>query len=219
MPSPQQRSLMFFDSATVETLMSAMHDNVAAATIQLRLRYLQRFDFPPGAKAGRGKRAVYGLADLLKIALAFEMLDLDITPQRAAATIMASWPALEKCLAPTWVAVRLVAHKGIEASADRVDKLTSIIIVEPEALSGDEAGHIIGLLRPSAFGASMACPGGGFRKCMLIDLFAVVAALDAALQSEPLGFRRSEIDAVVERLGVSLHGAWWTPEWTPEHND
>ena len=70
MPATITRPALTLDSAQLERLLTSMHeavnDDAIAATVQHRLRYLQRNGFP-NDRAGRGKRATYDLADIVRV--------------------------------------------------------------------------------------------------------------------------------------------------------
>lgn len=48
-----------------------------------RLRHLHRLGFPPGIKAGRGKVASYEVGDVFLLAIALELNQLGLSPERA----------------------------------------------------------------------------------------------------------------------------------------
>src|SRR5262245_21669334 len=47
-----------------------------------RLRHLQRLGLTPATRRGKGTRAHYGAGDLLNLALALELIDLGVSPDR-----------------------------------------------------------------------------------------------------------------------------------------
>jgi hypothetical protein len=48
-----------------------------------RLQHFQRLGFPAGVNTGRGKPAEYGVSAILRIVVAFELLQLGLMPERA----------------------------------------------------------------------------------------------------------------------------------------
>lgn len=50
--------------------------------LRARLKHLQRLGVPEGVNTGRGRIASYGAVQLCQLALAFELLDVGLTPSR-----------------------------------------------------------------------------------------------------------------------------------------
>ena len=78
----------------------------ANGALVARFKYMQRMGFPEGVGSGRGVRSVYGLEDLLKILLAFELLETGATPTRVVRVIRTCWSDLGQALALGWLAAR-----------------------------------------------------------------------------------------------------------------
>ena len=60
-----------------------------------RLQHLQRLSFPPTTNTGRGVAAVYGIGEVAQLSLAFEIMQLGLTPERVVNlfTTIGSWLA------------------------------------------------------------------------------------------------------------------------------
>ncbi len=54
-----------------------------------RLQHLQRYRFPPGSNTGRGKRVAYDWDHLILLAIAFDMLELGLSPDLIVETLNA----------------------------------------------------------------------------------------------------------------------------------
>lgn len=89
----------------VEAVVRAIHGSGAKPTALLgRLKYLQRFDWPPGGAKGQGSRAGYGLEQLLAVMLAFELLELGLPPVRVVRLLRTGWDQTIKTLLLGWAA-------------------------------------------------------------------------------------------------------------------
>lgn len=82
-------------------LLGDMHDVPVGARKPLlaRVRYLQRRGFPGGINAGRGGVTSYGLEQILKLALAFELIDAGLSPTHAMLVVEAEWTTPLRALA------------------------------------------------------------------------------------------------------------------------
>lgn len=89
--------------AVVRVMHGVDPDNAALVA---RFKYMQRMGFPEGVQPGRGVRAVYGLEQLLKVLLAFELLEAGATPTRVVRMVRTGWDALKPALAVGWLASR-----------------------------------------------------------------------------------------------------------------
>ncbi len=70
----------------VVALLSTMHriDPAKEVALRARLKHLQRLGFPSGVNTGRGRAARYGPREIIHLLAAFELLQLGMTPERAA---------------------------------------------------------------------------------------------------------------------------------------
>lgn len=57
-----------------------------------RIKHLQSLEIPTEGGVGKGQVATYGLEDILKLALAFELLEVGMASADAARIILAEWP-------------------------------------------------------------------------------------------------------------------------------
>ncbi|THD34457.1 MAG: hypothetical protein E7773_14810 [Sphingomonas sp.] len=87
----------------VEAVVRTVHGPGAKPTALLgRLKYLQRFDWPPGGAKGQGSRAGYGLEQLLALMLALELLELGLPPLRVVRLLRTGWDQTVRALVIGW---------------------------------------------------------------------------------------------------------------------
>lgn len=220
MPAATTRSILQFDNADMERLLAGIHGGAeAAATVQMRLRYLQRTGYPKGAQAGRGKRVAYEVDNVLRLMLVFQLLDLDLTPARAVNTVETNWTVVARALVASWRALRLSMAADEREHAAQIDELRRVMIVEPAALHGGDGGLTAGLLRPSAFVTMITDTSGDQAAGIVIDLFAIVKILDAAMTGDMFKFKQGEIDAGFERFGETAFGHARLADWLPPRDE
>ena len=94
--------------------------------LQGRIKHFQRNGWPGGTNTGKGRRATYGIGELLKLVLGFELLQIGITPDRASALLAANWDYVATALS--------LAFGAHERSADQ--PFDVVIYCDPNALSG-----------------------------------------------------------------------------------
>lgn len=84
----------------VEELLARLHEvsDAQRGALKGRLKHFQRNGWPGGTNTGKGKRATYGFGALLKIALGFELLQLGLTPERAAEVLKDNWHIIDIAL-------------------------------------------------------------------------------------------------------------------------
>jgi hypothetical protein len=75
------------------------------AALVARFKYMQRMGFPEGVNSGRGMRAVYDLEKLLKVLVAFELLETGATPTRVVRMVRTGWAELRPALLLGWLSV------------------------------------------------------------------------------------------------------------------
>ncbi len=69
----------------LEGLLAEINDipNAGRTAFQARLKNYHRLGFPEGIGAGRGRAVVYGVGELIQMAVILEMTQLGLTPERA----------------------------------------------------------------------------------------------------------------------------------------
>src|SRR5690242_1824745 len=85
-----------FAFGQVEAVLAAMnrvasHKRIAFAG---RLKFLQRNGVPLRVKPGRGRAGAYSFAQLMQLAIAVELLQSGLSPQRAAQLVQQNWGRL-----------------------------------------------------------------------------------------------------------------------------
>lgn len=89
----------------LEAVVRAVHGDGAKPTALLgRLKYLQRFDWPPGGAKGQGSRAGYGLEQVLAVMLAVELLEVGVSPLRTVRLLRTGWPETRAAMLIGWAA-------------------------------------------------------------------------------------------------------------------
>lgn len=80
---------MEFSYAQIERLVAAMHGILPArrSALEGRLKHFKRLGFPSGVNTGRGIAAKYNISAVLRLVVAFELLQLGIMPEKAVALI------------------------------------------------------------------------------------------------------------------------------------
>jgi hypothetical protein len=96
-----------FSRSQVEDILADVHmiEPSKRAAFSARMRHLQRLEFPAGTNVGKGRRAAYGFSEIVLLAVAFELLQLGITPERIV-SILGSQPNPKHILlvmASTWM--------------------------------------------------------------------------------------------------------------------
>lgn len=71
--------------AQLEAILAVHHDvaDHKRSAFQARLKNLQRLGLVPGVAAGRGRSSAFGAGEVVKMALAVELLQLGLPPERA----------------------------------------------------------------------------------------------------------------------------------------
>src|ERR1044072_1165555 len=108
---------------------------------QGRLRNFQRFGIPRGVAAGKGKAAAYGPGEIAQLALAIELTDLCLLPERVAEVFeCGTYPLL---MAVRFAADNLVRHPtGFDAHEEReADPPSTFLYCDPSALAPLKEGY------------------------------------------------------------------------------
>ena len=108
-------------------LLASVHSVSDAKLVAFRgrLQHFQRLGFPPGVNTGRGRAAIYGPAELMNLLVAFEMLQLGMTPERIKRVLTLDQPM-----------VIIAAAFGAMGVLDKVEPRKHLLLcVDPVALS------------------------------------------------------------------------------------
>lgn len=89
-----------------------------------RLQHLQRLGFPPGANTGKGRAASYGAGSILLLALALELTQVGVSPERSIRLLEnnLSFVTSAAKIASNWRAAR--------------NKTAMLLYLEPTSLAG-----------------------------------------------------------------------------------
>ena len=121
----------------LDGVLSGVHqiDSSKRTAFQARLKNFHRLHYPMGFSAIKGKAATYSPLQIIDMALAVEMTQLGLPPERAALVlVMNRWPTLMAIQ----LAARALAAKpeGFDAEAEQVDDpLSMFIYFDPAALN------------------------------------------------------------------------------------
>lgn len=178
----------------------------AVSSTRVRLRYLQKVDFPTAAKAGRGRKVEHDLEHILMLAVGFSLLSIGVTAKRTAATVIGNWPTILPALASGWQSTKpslLFDEDGPDARDRKVGKYRRLLKFRGSDFATDdaltlqvttykemEAGYTGSIFGPSAL--------------LLVDTYALTKRLRAAL-TDTLRLRDDDVDAA---LGAFLDGAF-----------
>lgn len=184
-------------------MVRATHGAGAKPTALLgRLRYIQGLDWPPGGARGQGSRAGYGLEQVVGVALAFELLELGVSPVRAVRLLRGSWD----------VALRAVVIGWASASTSRGARPV-LLALAPRALEelgveddpGRASPDVLVPVGATAL-ADWACDfAGGAPSLYLVDPRRIAASLRSEL--EALGVAGvDDVDEAFLDLGTRLFG-------------
>jgi len=121
----------------LEAVFAAVHgiDQTKRTAFQARLKNFHRLRYPIGFKAVKGKAATYTPLQVIDLALALEMTQLGLPPERAIWVLTANrWPAL---MAVRMAAAELYRHPtGFDCEKPRDDEPFSMFVYfDPASLS------------------------------------------------------------------------------------
>lgn len=66
----------------------------ADARIVERLKHMRKLAFPSATRVGQGYRRTYGAEDVVKVAVAFQLLDAGLASTLAVSLVAGNWPAI-----------------------------------------------------------------------------------------------------------------------------
>lgn len=122
----------------LEALLAEMHDIADAkrTAFQARLKNFHRLKYPVGFKTEKGRATIYKPGDIAEMALALELAQLGLTPERVVRVLSINWY-------PTMMALRMAAQAlerkpfGFHEVEQRPDDPASMFLYfDPFALSG-----------------------------------------------------------------------------------
>lgn len=117
----------------LEELLALLHDVAPGrlAALRGRIKHFQRSGWPGGTNTGKGRPASYGFAEILKLALGFELLELGMTPERAIATLRENWDDVR-----TACSLAITAHPLLSTPQLSVEEAFDVFLVcDPNALA------------------------------------------------------------------------------------
>lgn len=116
-----------FQRAEVEAILALIHNisDEGRGALRARMRHLQRLSFPHGVNTGRGTPARYGLAPVFHLALAFELIQLGISPERCVDLLNEGLPLIVKAGVHVFSSVLIPTYTGGEL----------LLMIDPRALA------------------------------------------------------------------------------------
>lgn len=220
MPAPFRPPKVEFDTDDLEAILVVIHgpefDRLHTA-IRNRLVYLQKRDFPPGARAGRGRRSAYGISDALSTLFAFQLMNLHVPPTTATAMVEISSPFLMAELVAGWRAIRMREATGTEGSTaaayGEIAYLNRIAIARPHLLSDDPAGLIMTFISPTEMNLRIR-RGERLSAFIAIELTPFLEIALATMTTR-LKVGADLIDAAMAELAEATFGTDDERRWTP----
>lgn len=178
---------MLLNYANIEAMLVQAHQlgDTGPATVAPRLTYLQRLGFPAGTRPGRGTKSRYGIEDVLKIAIAFELLQIGIQPTRAVRLVATDWRLAARALAE---AARAGAGTKRGGPA-RLIAFKADALAEPAAKDGGLGQPLpdaIGTFAGDALASRMDARERHVRRYILLDATGIMDAVVPALAALPV---------------------------------
>jgi hypothetical protein len=118
----------------LEDLLAELHDVAPQNRVALqgRIKHFQRSGWPGGTNTGKGKAASYDFGAVLKLCLGFELLQIGVTPERAANLLRKNWDNIR-----TAVSLAMNSHSELSTlERDDNDGFDVFLFCDPKALSG-----------------------------------------------------------------------------------
>ena len=202
MPSRDPNAPFELDSGDLEILMAGLRaPEGQPAAMRSRLREFQKRSFPKFANAGRGKRATYTIREVLQVALAFELVDVDLSSPRCINIVEQNRRTLDQVFIAAWASLRKVD----EGAADRATlveerrRLTAYVVLSAATHDG---GAFVTFGGPPDNPPPKGWPGR--RSRISIDLVALVADIVAALEGGKFRYLPTELDEAFLLFGKAV---------------
>lgn len=136
----------------VERVLMKLHGVVGEkrrVTLRSRLQHLQRAEFPPGVKVGRGPKVSYGTDPFFQLVVALQLAEARLPPVHAARVVLANWHILRRFVddgiarhlagvgaaaqPDRWCVVELAGLSGLRAEGEdeveRVQEVAAAVLV------------------------------------------------------------------------------------------
>lgn len=203
-----------FESADVAQVLADMRGprrEHAFPAIQSRLRDFQKRSFPRAANAGRGKKARFDLEELLHVAAAFELVDVDLSTTRCIDVVAESASVLTHAALVAWSRHR----KGAQSEVSR--RLFGYVLPTSTTHS---SGAIVTFDEGEHYPHLEDWPGR--RSRITIDMTALIEDLITSLEGDNFRMHATEVDEAFRclakaRLGHGDPKLW--PAFRPDTRD
>jgi hypothetical protein len=162
--------------------MSAIHDKVDSATVEARLKYLQRVPFPaPRTDVGKGGRTYYSADDLMKLVAVFELIAGSMLPAQAAALVKDRWDGIAIGLGRAWDARSNPAASILMVATPNTFDVDGAGAGHVDVTSAEELAVWFTHRRDAAGKDGADAPRRLDRRVTVVDLVSLAIALEAAL--------------------------------------
>jgi len=91
------RDLEIGDLSLIVRDVFGLPDDADAKVIE-RLKHMRKLAFPSATKVGQGYRRTYGAEDVLKVTVAFQLLDAGLASTLAVSLVVGNWPAIAEAV-------------------------------------------------------------------------------------------------------------------------
>lgn len=199
------RDLEIGDLSLIVRRMFGLPDD-ADAKVTERLKHIRKLDFPSASRVGQGHRRIYGVGEVLKIAVAFQLIDAGLASTLSVRLVVKHWPTIAQALV-----------SAIHGGGGRVKLVPNVVTDLSKAAAKSWTGGTC-----SVSAAPRWRPGAGRARsvgqteivpspAIEIDLALLVRSAKRALKSTE-GVASDELEGALEALCLSSAtegaGAW-----------
>ena len=199
------------DSADLERLLVRVRGARPAAgpLVRARLREFQKRSFPKAANAGRGRRAVYDMRETLRVVLAFELVDLDLSSPRCIHIVTDNGRALDRLCLAAWQAVRMIEAGKAQPGEAEQERRRLTVRIALSAATHELGAHVLFATTDAAAPADWP----GRRSRLTIDTLALVDDVVATLEGEAFRFLPGEVDDAFIAMGEVVYRSRRPSDW------
>ena len=179
--------------AAIHGLTPAQRDVVVA-----RIKHMRRLDFPHVGRVGRGHVTTFGFEDLLKVVMAFQLIEVGMPSFRAVDLVRSGWSRCAGALALAW--------RHLEYGDDR----GAPMCVRPRATAAiGVAGDPQSRLETILVGGPFPTAGVGGSAIVMIDGAEVIRGL-----SSRAGIAQADLNAALIGIGARVFGSDVPHSWS-----
>ncbi|WP_022684603.1 hypothetical protein [Sphingobium bisphenolivorans] len=194
-----------FSFAQVSSILESVHRiaPVHSSAFRARLKHLQRLGFPSGINTGKGKAAAYGFRELMMLAVALQLIEIGMSPEKATGICQANESDI----------VRYTVKAINLANSDK--KMEYFLVVHHSSLENlraerEEDQHddyrqsaiVIGHTELSRLLANKLSP---FERLSIVSLHVLILSIYGGATKEGLNIGESIADSIVELINHDQH--------------